>query len=114
MVDDMLQQNWSTLHSPSIESIPPEQPDGPSWQRLTSRKRSYCGSPVLLHWCGLSLCLRHGVPCFRDLLLNSFEYILHNSIASHGMKIEMLLSFPFHHARKESCATTRALDEGGP
>jgi hypothetical protein len=49
MVDDILRQNWSRLHSPSIESILPEQSDGPSWQKLTSRKLSYCGSPALLH-----------------------------------------------------------------
>jgi hypothetical protein len=49
MINDMLGQNWSTLHSPPFESIPPKQTDGRSWQKVMSRKLSYCGSAALLH-----------------------------------------------------------------
>ena len=49
MVDDMLRQNWSTLHSPSIRSILPQQSNSPSWQKLTSGNFRIAAALPLLH-----------------------------------------------------------------
>jgi hypothetical protein len=65
MIDDMLWQNWSTLHSPFVDL----------YRKQTVTESSPRGA------------------CFRDLLLNSFKHVLHNSITPHGMKIERFFSF---------------------
>jgi hypothetical protein len=58
MIDDMLHQNWSTLHRSAID--------------LTMRHSAKAA--------------RRGVLGLRDALLNSFKHILNKTIVPHGMK----------------------------
>ena len=93
MIDDMLRQNWSTLHSHSIDLRFRHSTKAALDKGAKGQGTEHSGStggvldPMSLHaGCGVS----H----FRCAFLNSFKHILHNSITSHGMKIERF--FPFH------------------
>src|SRR5450759_766957 len=95
MIDDILRQNWSTLHSLAMISSygnPPEQSDAP---KLVRGEESW---KLGMEWCSFrarpSLHFRSGVVRVRDVFVNSFKHILNNSITSHGMKVKCF--FPFH------------------
>ena len=88
MIDDMLLQSWSTLHSHSI---------GLKFRHSTKAAREGQGTEHSGSTGGvlapMSLHARRRVLHFRGALLNSFKHIFHNSITSNGMKSECFCPF---------------------
>ncbi len=97
MIDDMLQQNWSTLHSHSIDlkfrHSTKAARDKPVKGQGAEHFASTGGvlAPMSRH-------ARRRVLHFRAALLNSFKHILHNAITSNGMKSACF--FPVHSSTR--------------
>ena|ERR1700674_3102188 len=94
MIEDMLRQNWSTLHRYSIDL---------KYSAKAARSQSKAKAPKALDrpaaiLAPMSQHARRGVFHFRGAFLNSFKHIVHNSITPNGMKGECF--FPFHSSTR--------------
>jgi hypothetical protein len=97
MIDDMWQQNWSTLHSHSIDLKFGDFTNAARDKPVRGQGAKHSGSTGG----GLAAMLPHArrrVLDLRAAFLNSFKHVPHNSITSHGMKGECF--FPFQSSTR--------------